>query len=165
MKDAMLLSPKQPKRFETSEAISLPGIDDYHAWAFEQADYLRKGRFDLLDLPNVIDEIEAVGRSEFRSFKSNIEIVLVHLLKWDYQTAKRGLSWENSIGEHRDRIRDDLEDSASMERKRDEAVAAAYRLARRKASRETRLPVKTFPEACPYSWEQIMDAPYELNRD
>ncbi len=155
----------RPKPSLAETPVELPRIDDYYAWAFEQASSLRAGRFDLIDLPNVIDEIEAVGRAEFHSFRSNIKIVLTHFLKWDFQPDKRSRSRENSIGEHRDRIDEDLRDSPSMMGKRDDAVETAYGLARRKASRETRMTLSSFPETCPYSWEHIMSASYKLSRD
>ena len=155
----------RPKPSMAEALVELPKIDDYYAWAFEQAASLRAGRFDLDDLANVIDELEALGRAEFRSFRSNIKIVLTHLLKWDFQPDNRGLTGENSIGDHRDRIEEDQRASPSMMGERDDAVKAAYDLARGKASRETRMSLSSFPEACPYTWEQIMHAPYELNRD
>ena len=162
-----IIAPLHPPedRSQGDQAIDLPRVTDYHDWAFRQAALLRTGRFDLVDLPNVIDEIEALGKAEFHSFRSNIKIVLTHILKWEFQPGKRSRSWATSVGNHRDRIEENLDDSPSLKARRDEAVDAAYVMARRKATRETGLPLSDFPEVCPYSWEQIMDASYELNRD
>lgn len=55
-----------------------------------------------------------MGRSERKRLKSNVTIVLLHLLKWQYQPQLRSGSWKGSIIEHRQRIRDDLADSPSL---------------------------------------------------
>ena len=88
----------------SGQPIELPRIDDYYKWSIEQAAYIRAGRFDLVDLLNVADEIESVGKSEARELRSNLEIVLIHLLKWDQQPQRRGRSWALSIAEHRARF-------------------------------------------------------------
>ena len=61
--------------------------DDVYAWAKQQADALRRldrtGR-DLpneLDLENVAEEIEDVGKSELSKVESYIQLALVRLLK------------------------------------------------------------------------------------
>ena len=61
--------------------------EDIHAWAQEQAAALRRlaeTRRDLpneLDLENVAEEIEDVGRSELVRVESFIRLILVHLIK------------------------------------------------------------------------------------
>ena len=39
---------------------------DFYSWTQEQADLLRNGQFNNLDIPNLIEEIETMGRSEKR---------------------------------------------------------------------------------------------------
>ena len=163
MKEPITLLDAPADRRSEDVPIALPKIDDYYAWAYRQADYLRTGRFHLLDLPNVIDEIETVARNEVRSLRSNLVVTLTHMLKWDHQATKRSRSWANSIDEHRERVREDLQDSPSMTSKRDEIVEQAYAHAKRRASRETRLAPRIFPDTCPYTWAQIMTAPYDLD--
>ena len=142
-----------------------PLIPDVYRWANEQAAHLRARRFDLVDIANVADEMETVARSEFKSLASHIEIVLAHLLKWDHQPAKRTRSWIASIEEHRSRIQDDLADSPSLKRRLEDAVARAFKHARRTASRETELVIDTFQETCPYSWNDIIERPFVLDRE
>ena len=140
-----------------------PRIDDTHRWAFEQAAHLRAGRFDQVDIMNVADEIESVGKSEFKSFASGLGVILLHMLKWDYQPSRRSLSWIYSILEHRRQVIEDLDDSPSLKSRRAEAIHRAYGAARLRAARETKQPLDVFPEECAYSWEQIMEAPYALD--
>jgi hypothetical protein len=58
---------------------------DFYAWTQEQARLLRERRFDDLDLDNLVDEVESVGRSDKRQIESRLEIPLAHLLKWKAQ--------------------------------------------------------------------------------
>ena len=49
---------------------------DIIAWANEQAAFIRAGRFDLLDLENIAEEIEDVGKSEQRELENRMAILL-----------------------------------------------------------------------------------------
>lgn len=132
---------------------------DYGAWVTAQADLLRSGRFGDLDLENLIDEVESLGRSDFHHFESAIKVVLLHLLKWDIQTDHRTRSWAVSIQGHRKQVLKELRDSPSYKARIDEAVEQAYLRARLKAHKETKLPFHAFPEICPYSWDDIIVRP------
>ena len=138
---------------------------DYGAWVAAQAALLRAGRFDQLDLTNLIDEVESLGRSDFHKFESAIKIVLLHLLKWDIQTDHRSRSWADSIEGHRKRVVKELKDSPSYQSRTEEAVVEAYQRARLKAHEETKLPMRAFPESCPYSWDDIMARPVVFGAD
>ena len=137
-----------------------PAYDaDYAAWLNAQIEALRDGRFDELDLANLVDEVGSLGNSDFLRFESAVKVVLVHLLRWDIQTDHRTRSWADSIAEHRARVGDELEKSPSYRARLDEAVTRAYRRARHKAHKETKLPRRSFPETCPYSWDDVIARP------
>ena len=143
-----------------------PAYDaDYAAWLHAQIEALREGRFDRLDLANLIDEVKSLGNSDFLRFESALKVVLVHLLKWDIQTDHRTRSWADSIIEHRARVEDELDRSPSYRGRVDEALGRAYRRARAKAHKETKLPRRSFPEPCPYSWDDIMTRPIVWGED
>ena len=156
------LTPSAPSPGDGA-AAELPRIDDLYRWAFEQAAHLRAGRFDLLDIPDVADEIEGVGKGEFRSFASGLEVILLHMLKWDHQPSRRSRSLIYPILEHRRRVRVDLDDSPSLRSRDEEALQRAYGFARLRAGTGTKLRLDVFPAACPYGWDQIMEAPYALD--
>ena len=40
--------------------------DDLYAWALKNADLLRQGRFAEIDVDNIAEELESMGRSERR---------------------------------------------------------------------------------------------------
>ena len=77
---------------------------DIVAWAQEQARLIRAGRFDLLDLEHIADEIDDVGKSEARELESRMAILIGHLLKYQYQPRRRSTSWALTIKEQRKRI-------------------------------------------------------------
>ena len=70
---------------------------DVVAWANEQAAFVRAGRLDMMDLENIAEEIEDVGKSEQREISSRMAVLLMHLLKWQYQPGRRGNSWARTI--------------------------------------------------------------------
>lgn len=130
--------------------------EDYAAWLEAQMSLMRNARFDELDLENLIDEVNDLGVSNYKSFVSAIRIVLLHMLKWDIQEDHRSRSWSDTIEEHQRRVLDELESSPSYRSRAEAAVTTAYRQARATAAAETRLPLRSFPETCPFSWEEII---------
>lgn len=130
---------------------------DFHEWLGEQARLLRAGEVATLDLENLAEEIESVGRSERRELFSRIEVLLTHLLKWQIQFEYRCPSWRGTIREQRRRIEAVLEDSPSLRRQVDTAIARGYPIAKDKAIEETGLLQDCFPTACPYSARQLLD--------
>jgi Domain of unknown function DUF29 len=67
--------------------------EDYLAWTEQQVALLRAGRADEVDLGNLIDELEDMGRAEWRDLENRLESLLAHMLKRDYQPEKRSRSW------------------------------------------------------------------------
>jgi hypothetical protein len=140
-----------------------PGYEaDYAGWLRHQVGLLKADRWSDVDKANLIDEVESLGRSDFKRLVSAFEIVIAHMLKWDFQPERRSNSWVGSIEEHRDRIRQELEDSPSYRSRFEEAVRRAWRPARARASVETDLPLKKFPADLPYSIDDILKRELEL---
>lgn len=123
---------------------------DIYAWSLVQAGLLRQKRFREVDLANVIEEIESVGRSERRALKSSCRLVTMHLLKWRYQPERRTASWSDAIGRERANIAQDEHDSPSLAERAEELVAEVYAAAMPDAADETGLPLQAFPTGCPY---------------
>ena len=129
---------------------------DFYAWANEQAGLLREGRLSGADVAHIAEEIESLGRNEKRELRSRLSVLLLHLLKWRHQPARRSRSWELSIANARDELAEHLADSPSLRATLPEAVASAYRRARLHAEQQTGLPAKTFPAECPWTFDQAM---------
>jgi hypothetical protein len=135
---------------------------DVYTWSQEQARLLREGRWDAIDRDNVAEEIESVGRTEFSRLESALRVLMLHMLKWDHQPERRSRSWRASIAEQRLRLRNVLTDSPGLRPRIAEAIARAYERARLRAVRETALDETTFPETCPYSWDDIVSRDFSL---
>ncbi|EDL8063690.1 DUF29 domain-containing protein [Salmonella enterica] len=133
---------------------------DFYGWTQEQAELLRSGQLDALDLANLVEEIEAMGRSEKRELQSRLVKLFAHLLKWRYQEARRGMSWQLTIKGQRLNIEECLDDNPSLKSKLPEIMAKAYEHARLEAAKETGMKLSTFPELCPWEFEEAMLGSY-----
>ncbi len=133
---------------------------DYYLWLSHTAQLIKEGKFSEVDAANLIEEIEDMGRSEKRAVKSNLVIVLLHLLKYKYQPAKRTNSWKSSIREHRRRLRDDFKVSPSLKRHFEEVFDECYQDGRAQAADETGLPRDAFPPLSPFTSDQVLNPDY-----
>lgn len=130
---------------------------DFYLWTQEQAALLRQGEFNRvdLDLANIAEEIEDMGKSNRLALESYLHNVLMHLLKWQYQPERRGNSWRLSIRNGRRQIEKRLKNSPSLKPQLPAMVEEEYWPARENAADETGLPLTTFPEECLFTLEQI----------
>lgn len=127
---------------------------DFYAWANEQAALLRAGKLDCADIENIAEEIESIGRSEKRELVNLLTVLLLHLLKWRYQPSFRGNRWRLYVKEQRYRIGRHLSDNPSLKSQLGEAMSDGYELARIKAQQEIGFGAETFPDTCPFTFDQ-----------
>jgi hypothetical protein len=130
---------------------------DFYAWTQEQARLLRERRWDDLDLENLVDEVETVGRSEKREIRNRLTVLLGHLLKWKYQPGHRGSSWTETIFEQRGQLADILDTSPSLRDYFRAQVERQYLSGRLLAAKETGIAFGVFPEECPFTPDQVLD--------
>jgi Domain of unknown function DUF29 len=130
---------------------------DFCLWVEEQAGLLRQGELERLDIANLVEEIEDLGIGEKKAIKSNLVVVLLHLLKHQFQPRRRSRSWRASILEHRQPLRDDLRTSPSLRGHAQAVFEEAYADARAREGTETGLAARTFPAASPYTLDQTLD--------
>src|SRR3954453_6979685 len=135
---------------------------DFYTWLMEQARHVRDGRWDALDRDNLAEEIESLGREQFNKLESALRVLMLHMLKWDYQPDKRSRSWALSIEAQRVELDDVLSDNPGLKPRTGEAIGRAYRRARIEAAKETGIEKARFPEQCPYSWDDIVSRAYSL---
>ena len=130
---------------------------DIVAWSREQAELLRAGRLSALDIEHIADEVEDVGKSEQRELASRMALLLAHLLKWRDQPAGRSASWRTTIRIQRRSIERRLDRTPSLIASLTDAdwLGEAWDDALAQAAKETGL--ASFPDACPWSAEQILD--------
>ena len=131
--------------------------EDFFLWTQRQAALIRAGQFDLMDREHVAEEIESLGISDRRQLRNPLEVLMMHLLKWQFQPMHRSRSWQSTIRTQRSRIERVLQESPSLRREVAELSREEYAAALEAASAETGFAMSTFPEALPYTPEQIMD--------
>jgi hypothetical protein len=130
---------------------------DVVAWANEQSALLRAGKFNLLDIEHIADEVEDVGKSEKRELESRLAVLMAHLLKWQFQPANRSKSWERTLRVQRKRAIQKLEETPSLTPLLSDPkwIDGAWGDAVTAAIKETGL--DTFPETCPWSVGNLLD--------
>lgn len=130
---------------------------DFYAWAIHNAKLLREGKLSKIDIKNIAEEIESMGKSEKRELINRLAVLLAHLLKWHFQSERRTHSWKYTIKEQRLRLKDLLIESPSLKKSLKENLNHAYEHALIIAIGETNLSEKTFPKKCPFSLQQALD--------
>ena len=59
--------------------------EDFNLWTEQMVDLLRARRFEELDIDNLLDELESMSKRDKRELVSRLKLILMHLLKWNYQ--------------------------------------------------------------------------------
>jgi hypothetical protein len=130
---------------------------DFYAWTQQQTALLQAEELEKLDLPNLMEEIEAMGISQRNEITSRLIVLLMNLLKFRYQQRRHTNSWRRTIRTQRRNIEIVFQSSPSLRRFVPEAIAYAYPRARKDAATETGLPLASFPTTCPWTVEEILD--------
>jgi hypothetical protein len=131
---------------------------DFYAWTQEQAHLLKTGQLYQIDRHNIAEELQDMGRSEKRQLESRLEILIVHLLKWQFQPSLRSRSWQLTIKEQRLRLELLMQENPSLRSHLPEALEKVYPLATLSAERETGLSL--FPETSPYNLTEIISSEF-----
>jgi hypothetical protein len=133
---------------------------DFHGWLLYQAAALRARDYEALDWDHLAEEIESMAVGERREMRNRLTTLLMHLLKLKFEPEQvwRHNSWRSSIIEARRQISNLLKDSPGVfQGRREEVLADIYKDARKDAKLDSQLALSTFPEECPWTFEQIMD--------
>jgi len=130
---------------------------DFYAWTQEQAKLLLAGAWEHLDILNLVEEIESLGKQQRQELRNRLGILLGHLLKWEFQPTLRSKSWFVTLREQRRRILEHLQENPSLKPYLPEALQKAYKDGLDLAVRETPLTDRDFPRECPYTTEQVID--------
>ncbi|MBW4699987.1 MAG: DUF29 domain-containing protein [Aphanocapsa lilacina HA4352-LM1] len=131
--------------------------DDFHAWTAQQAALIRARQWERLDIENLAEEIESLGRAERRELESRLAILVGHLLKWQFQSERRSNSWQATIDEQRRQISRLLAAQPSLKAYLVDAFQEGWQSGLRLAVQQTDLPYGHFPGECPYSLEDALD--------
>jgi hypothetical protein len=133
--------------------------EDFYVWAERQAALLRARRLKELDLENLIEEVEALGRAERSKVLSNAAVIIEHLLKLQHSLTKEPRNaWRASVREHRRRLRRDL--TPRLRQILRDELPLLYEEVRTDTEallrdHGERAAADALPEICPYSLDQI----------
>ncbi len=129
---------------------------DFYGWATETAEKIRSGRLGEVNLEQVAEEIESLGKSEQQQLSNRLALLIAHMLKWEFQPSPRKTGWEGTINEQRFRIKRLLSKNPSLEPLVDEAILEAYPEAVMSAAIDTNMVEQDFPRKCPYTRTEIL---------
>ncbi|EDX72453.1 conserved domain protein, putative [Coleofasciculus chthonoplastes PCC 7420] len=129
---------------------------DFYAWIRKNVELLRRGCLSEIDVEHIAEELESMGKCDLRQLRSRLQVLVMHLLKWQYQPDKQSKTWLVTIDHQRDEIETLLLDSPSLRSELEQGLARVYPKAVRDACRETGLPETTFPLSCPFEIEEIL---------
>ena len=133
---------------------------DFYAWTQQQATLLREKKWSDLDIQNLVEEIESLGRQERRELKNRLTVLLAHLLKWEFQPGNRSRSWLATIREQRTQVLQLLAENPSLQPYLPEALENVYQSGLNLAVGETSLSYRVFPKKCCYSLKQILNSEF-----
>jgi uncharacterized protein DUF29 len=140
---------------------------DFYAWTQEQAALLEGRQFDALDIPNLVEEITSLGKSEQREIYNRLRRLLTHLLKLhtaahalpqDLERAGRG--WRTTVKVQRLEVQKVLRENPSLTPTVPSELADAYTVARIEAAGDLALDEAVLPPTCPWTPEQVLDADF-----
>ena len=132
---------------------------DFYAWAKAQADLLRAGRHAELDLEHLIEEVQDLGESLYRSARSRIRTIIEHLLKLQHSPSRDPRAgWRSTVLTQRDDLSDVL--TPTLRPRVAAALPELFEQARRRADTSLRdqgepSAADALPTTCPYTFEQI----------
>ncbi len=132
-----------PKIYET----------DYYQWTIEQVQALKERNFNNLDWENIIEEIEALGRSEYNAVVSLLMRQIEHRLKIDYVSLPECRNkWKSEIIAFKDGMLRKL--APSMKPKLERQFEEIYKVASRIVETEYEI---SLPKQCPYSLTELLN--------
>lgn len=132
---------------------------DFYAWTQRQIELLQTQQWQKVDIQNLIEEIESLGKRERQELRNRLGVLLGHLLKWRYQPEARSKSWFYTIKEQRQEIARHLQENPSLKPYLSEAIEIGYEKGLNLVGKETPLDPKHLPQICPFSEAEIFEEP------
>ena len=130
---------------------------DFYAWTLEQSRLLKDGDLQNLDIINLVEEVESLGKQQRQELENRLAILLGYFLQWDYQPDRRSKSWKATIREQRRAAQKLIKQNPSLKPYLQEAIADAYESGLDLVVRETPLDYPELPQACAYTLAQLFD--------
>jgi hypothetical protein len=136
---------------------------DFYLWLQTTLAILRERKLEQLDIENLIEEIDSMGRSEKKELKTRLVVLIEHLLKLQYLTQEKDYNardWRNTVVEQRRQIAYTLADSPSLKGILNDVFLDCYIDARNDTINKYQLPSILFPEQPSFSLIQVLNADF-----
>ncbi|MDB9436717.1 DUF29 domain-containing protein [Dolichospermum lemmermannii CS-548] len=136
---------------------------DFYLWIQTTLAILRERKLEQLDIENLIEEIDSMGRSEKKELKTRLVVLIEHLLKLQYWTEEKDYNargWRNTVVEQRRQISYTLADSPSLKGILNDVFLDCYTDARNDTINKYQLPSTLFPEQPSFSLIQVLNADF-----
>ncbi|RCJ35683.1 hypothetical protein A6769_18750 [Nostoc punctiforme NIES-2108] len=135
-------------------------IDD-HLWLEETIKLLKANHLEELDLENLIEELENLGRRDKAKVASLLEKIIRHLLLLQYCTQESQYNsghWKAEIRSFRNQLKRNL--TTNLYEYLDNELASIYDDALGYVIEKTEGKLDNFPQYCIYTLEQLLDINY-----
>lgn len=136
---------------------------DFYLWIQTTIQHLQERNLEQLDIENLIEEIDSMGRSEKKELKTRLVVLIEHLLKLQYWIEEKddnARGWRNTVVEQRRQITYTLADSPSLKAILNDVFLPCYQDAKKDTINKYQLPSNLFPEEPPFSLAQVINADF-----
>lgn len=130
---------------------------DFYGWTMQQSKLLALGKLDGLDIANLVEKIESLGKQKQQELSNQIGVMIGHFLKWQYQPQSRSPSWQVTIQLQRAETQDLLADNPSLKSYLDKALPRGFRFGLALVLSEPPIKKNLSPNECPYCFEQLLE--------
>jgi hypothetical protein len=129
---------------------------EYDRWLSEMVRLLKNRQLEKLDYENLIEELEALGRSERSAVKSLLLQIIIHLMLyqfWQSESKRNANHWGGEIITFRVQLEDKL--TTNLQNYLGDELPKIYQNALLIVQKKTQL--NSLPQQCPYSLQQLID--------
>ncbi|MGK7930180.1 MAG: DUF29 domain-containing protein [Microcystaceae cyanobacterium] len=132
--------------------------EDESLWLAEMVKLLRENRLEELDIDNLVEELEALGRRDKNRVESLLRQIIIHFLCLQYWAAEYDYNhrhWQGEIATFRIQLNRAL--TTNLNHHLRDHLEEIYQEAVFIVNQKTGLTMDTFPVNCPYSLTQLLD--------
>ncbi|MDJ0730988.1 MAG: DUF29 domain-containing protein [Crocosphaera sp.] len=138
---------------------------DEHLWLEETIKLLKENCLNELDIENLIEELESLGKRDKSRVSSFLEQIIRHLLLlqyWEAEKERNKNHWRAEVQSFRNQLRRHL--TTNLENYLVEELDNIYEDALDYLYEKTVFTID-FPEKCPYNFKQLLDKTWFPSQD
>ena len=132
-------------------------VDDY-LWLQKTIDILSARDLNKLDIDNLIEALESLGKIDFSKVRSLLRQIMIHLLLleyWKQEYDRNHRHWQMEVIAFRDDLNHSL--TKTLFNKLNDDLENIYQVAVQLVTKKTGFSADIFPVSCPYSLAKILD--------